>query len=301
MIAVILGVFLIIVGFVVSKTNSPMAGNSKIFRVGGIAMVVVGLLSQCIVQIDAGKVGVQSLFGNVNDGTLQSGLNVVNPLVQVHEMDIKTQNYTMSAIQGEGQKYGDDAIKVLSSDGLEVTIDLTVLFKILPTKAPNIYKEIGMNYVDVVVRPISRTRIRDISANYEAVALYSSKREEFQQTISKFIEKDFKERGMMLEQLLIRNISLPESVKKSIESKINAEQDAQKMQFVLQKEKQEAERKRVEAEGISDYQRIITSTLTERLLQYEAIKAQKELALSANSKVIVMGSGKGASVLLNTN
>jgi regulator of protease activity HflC (stomatin/prohibitin superfamily) len=301
MIIVIVGVFLLVAGFVVSKSDSPLAANSKSFRIGGIVLVVVGLLSKCVVQIDAGKVGVQSLFGNVNDKTLQSGLNIVNPLVNVNEMDIKTQNYTMSAIQGEGQKYGDDAIKVLSSDGLEVTIDLTVLFKILPKQAPFIYKEIGMNYVDVVVRPISRTRIRDISANYEAVALYSSKREEYQQKISTFIDKDFKERGLILEQLLIRNISLPESVKKSIESKINAEQDAQKMQFVLQKEKQEAERKRVEAQGISDYQRILTSTLTDKLLQYENIQAQKELATSQNAKIVIMGGGKGSSVLLNAN
>lgn len=95
----------------------------------------------------------------------------------------------------------------------------------------------------------------------------------------------------MLEQLLVRNITLPNSVKSAIESKINAEQDAKKMEFVLQKEKQEAERKRVEAQGIADYQRIINTGLTAQQLQYEQIKAMKELALSANAKVIVMGKG----------
>ena len=95
----------------------------------------------------------------------------------------------------------------------------------------------------------------------------------------------------MLEQLLVRNITLPNSVKASIESKINAEQDAKKMEFVLQKEKQEAERKRVEAQGIADYQHIINTGLTDEQLQYEQIKAMKELALSANAKVIVMGKG----------
>ena len=153
--------------------------------------------------------------------------------------------------------------------------------------------------MDVIVRPLSRTRIRDISANYEAVSLYSLKRDEFQTRIFSAIEKDFKGRGLVLESLLVRNITLPESVKKTIESKINAEQDAQKMQFVLQKEKQEAERKRVEAQGIADYQRIITSTLTDKQLQYEQIKAQKELAASPNSKIIIMG--KNAPLMLNAN
>ena len=125
----------------------------------------------------------------------------------------------------------------------------------------------------------------------------STKRNEFQQRIFKSIEEDFKKRGLVLEQLLIRNINLPASVKTTIESKINAEQEAQKMQFVLQKEKQEAERKRVEAQGIADYQRIISSGLTDKQLQYEQIKAQKEIATSANTKIIFMGKGSAPVIL----
>ncbi|MCP9769759.1 prohibitin family protein [Lacihabitans sp. LS3-19] len=301
MIIILIGIVLVFAAYNLRQTNSPLAANSGLIRILGIIVILVGLALKCIVQVDAGKVGVQSLFGNVNKKTLNSGLNFVNPLVDVTEMDLKTQNYTMSGVNDEGTKSGDDAIKVLSADGLEVTIDLTVLFRIIPIEAPNIYKAIGVNYVDVIVRPLSRTRIRDISANYDAVALYSSKRDEFQLKIFNAIEKDFKGRGIVLEQLLVRNITLPESVKKTIESKINAEQDAQKMQFVLQKETQEAERKRVEAQGIADYQRIITSTLTDRQLQYEQIKAQKELAASPNAKIVIMGNGKGSQVLLNTN
>ena len=141
--------------------------------------------------------------------------------------------------------------------------------------------------MDVVVRPLSRTRIRDILANYDAIALYSTKRDEFQKRIFNSIEEDFKDRCLVLEQLLVRNIALPESVKKTIKSKINAEQ--------------EAERKRVEAQGIADYQPIITSTLTDKQLQYEQIKAQKDLAASPNTKIVIMGNSKGSQVLLNTN
>jgi regulator of protease activity HflC (stomatin/prohibitin superfamily) len=299
MLLIILGVVALLAAFNLSKINNPVARFAGGIKIGGFVLILLGLFATMVVQIDAGKVGVQSLFGNVKQETLQSGLNIINPLVDVKELDIKTQNYTMSGVHDEGSKSGDDAIKVLSADGLEVTIDLTVLFRILPEKAPNIVRSIGLDYVDVIVRPLSRTRIRDISANYEAVSLYSLKRDEFQTRIFSAIEKDFKGRGLVLESLLVRNITLPESVKKTIESKINAEQDAQKMQFVLQKEKQEAERKRVEAQGIADYQRIITSTLTDKQLQYEQIKAQKELAASPNSKIIIMG--KNAPLMLNAN
>ncbi|MCP9746923.1 SPFH domain-containing protein [Lacihabitans sp. CS3-21] len=301
MIIIIVGLVLLLVAYNLKKVNSPLSANSGMIRVIGIVVVIFGILSKCVVQVDAGKVGVQSIFGNVKKETLNSGLNIVNPLADIKELDLKTQNYTMSGVHDEGQKSGDDAIKVLSADGLEVTIDLTVLFRIVSAKAPDIYKQIGLNYVDVIVRPLSRTRIRDISANYDAIALYSTKRDEFQTRIFNSIEKDFKDRGLVLEQLLVRNIALPESVKKTIESKINAEQDAQKMQFVLQKEKQEAERKRVEAQGIADYQRIITSTLTDKQLQYEQIKAQKDLAASPNTKIVIMGNSKGSQVLLNAN
>ncbi len=131
--------------------------------------------------------------------------------------------------------------------------------------------------------------------------MYSTKRQEFQDKIYKTISESFAKRGLVLEQLLVRNITLPESVKKTIESKINAEQEAQKMTFVLQKERQEAERKRVEAQGIADYQRILSTGLSDKQLQYEAIKAQKELAQSPNAKIIIMGNGKTAPILIGGN
>jgi regulator of protease activity HflC (stomatin/prohibitin superfamily) len=237
------------------------------------------------------------LYGNVENGILSSGLHLINPLLTVTEFDIQTQNYTMSAIHSEGAQEGDDAIRVLSNDGLEVVIDLTVLYRISPESAPKIFKQIGENYNDKIVRPVTRTRIRDNAVYYDAVALYSTKRNEFQQRIFSSIEDDFKKRGLILEQLLIRNINLPASVKTTIESKINAEQEAQKMQFVLQKEKQEAERKRVEAQGIADYQRIISAGLSDKQLQYEQIKAQKELAASPNTKIIFMGKGSAPVIL----
>ena len=294
---IVLGVILIVMS-VTSKANySPLTKFSSIFKMAGIALIALGVLATTFTQIDAGKVGVKSLYGSVEKDVLTSGLHVINPLLDVTEFDIQTQNYTMSADNAEGAQMGDDAIRVLSNDGLEVVIDLTVLYRVLPTDAPKILKEIGVDYTTKIVRPVTRTRIRDNAVYYDAVALYSTKRNEFQDRIFKSIEADFKTRGLVLEQLLIRNINLPTSVKKTIESKINAEQDAQKMQFVLLKEKQEAERKRVEAQGIADYQRIISLGLTDKQLQYESIKAQKELAASPNTKIIFMGKGNGSVIL----
>jgi regulator of protease activity HflC (stomatin/prohibitin superfamily) len=293
----ILGVILLIVSYTLKQNASPASKYAQTLKIAGVLVIVLGLFSSMFKQIDAGRVGVQSLYGNVENDILSSGLHVINPLLDVTEFDIQTQNYTMSAIHSEGAQEGDDAIRVLSNDGLEVVIDLTVLYRISPESAPKIFKQIGVNYTDKIVRPVTRTRIRDNAVYYDAVALYSTKRNEFQQRIYSSIEKDFKSRGLILEQLLIRNINLPASVKTTIESKINAEQEAQKMQFVLQKEKQEAERKRVEAQGIADYQRIISAGLSDKQLQYEQIKAQKELAASPNTKIIFMGKGSAPVIL----
>jgi regulator of protease activity HflC (stomatin/prohibitin superfamily) len=294
----IIGILILIGGFALQR--SPEYGRfAKVVRSIAVAVMIGGILSKCIVQINAGQIGVKSLFGKVQNDVLSSGLHFVNPFVDVQRLDIKTQNYTMSGIHDEGAKTGDDAIRVLTSDGLEVTIDLTVLYKLLPSEAPKLVRETGVDYTDKIVRPLTRTKIRDNSVYYEAVSLYSNKRDEFQQRIFKSIEDDFKKRGLVLEQLLVRNITLPASVRATIEQKINAEQDAQKMQFVLLKEKQEAERKRVEAQGIADYQRIINIGLTDQQLQYEQIKAYLELAKSPNAKVIIMGKGN-APVILDT-
>jgi regulator of protease activity HflC (stomatin/prohibitin superfamily) len=296
---IIFGVILLLLSFSLKNNPNPFSKFSNSIKIVGFLLIALGIFSSMFKQIDAGKVGVKSLYGNVEPDILESGLHIINPLLDVTDFDIQTQNYTMSAIHDEGNKEGDDAIRVLSNDGLEVVIDLTVLYRISPELAPKIFKQIGENYADKIVRPVTRTRIRDNAVYYDAVALYSTKRNEFQQRIFKTIEADFKSRGLVLEQLLIRNINLPTSVKTTIESKINAEQDAQKMTFILQKEKQEAERKRVEAQGIADYQRIISTGLSDKQLQYEQIKAQKELAASPNTKIIFMNGKGSAPVILS--
>src|SRR5579859_6636317 len=158
MLLFILGTIMLIAGLLIVRRPSPLSASARYMRIGGLVILLLGLFSACFVQIGTGEVGVQVLFGNVQNNTLSSGLHVVNPLVEVQRLDVKTQNYTMSAVHNEGAKEGDDAIRALSADGLEVVIDLTVLYKVLPSSAPDILRQTGIDYTDKIVRPLTRTK-----------------------------------------------------------------------------------------------------------------------------------------------
>jgi regulator of protease activity HflC (stomatin/prohibitin superfamily) len=194
--------FLVIVAAFSIKGMPNLHNASRTGKLIGILLLIVGFLMSCFVQIDAGHVGVQKLFGKVQNNVLNSGLNFVNPVVTVERLDVRTLNYTMSGVTDEGHKSGDDAIRVLTADGLEVTIDLTVLYRVMPSEAPRLIRQTGADYENKIVRPIARTRIRDNAVYYDAIALYSSKRDEFQSRIFKGIEADFRGRGLLLENLL---------------------------------------------------------------------------------------------------
>ena len=196
MTAIIVGIIILVVGFIATTSNEPLLRkNVTLIKIAGVVVLLIGISVASVKQIEPGEVGVQKLFGKVNNNILESGLNVVNPLVQVVTFDIRTENYTMSGILDEGTKQGDDAIRVLTADGLEVVVDLTVLYKVIPSEAPRLLKEVGIDYRNVLVRPICRTKIRDNAVYYDAVSLYSTKRDEFQSRIFSTIESNFKERG----------------------------------------------------------------------------------------------------------
>lgn len=286
-------IFLAIVAIVITqlKKNVANAASAKLFGVvRNIAYIgiFIAVIFSCIAQVGAGEAGVQVLFGSVQSGVLKSGLNFINPLVSVEKMDIRTQAYTMSSIHDEGQQKGDDAISTLSSDGLTLTLDLTVWYRLSENDAPQVYRTIGIDYVEKIVRPAVRTAIRDVSVGFPATDIYSIKREDFINNVTKNLENAFNGRGIILERVLLRNVELPEKVRAAIDEKIASEQRAQQMVYVLQKEKQEAERKRVEAQGISDYNRIVSQSITDQVLQLKGIEATLELAKSNNSKMVIM-------------
>lgn len=243
----------------------------RLKRAGGITvLVIVGLivLINMIVIIPAGQTGVYHLFGKVRDNEISSGIHLINPLASIVQMSIRTEQYTMSIVATEGQRLGDDSIEVLTKEGLKVHLDMTVLYHLIEDRASDVYREIGTNYEEKILRPEVRSVIREIIALYEAKDIYSDKRDEATETIEKKLKENMEVRGIAIESVLLRNVALPVLLTEAIESKLTAEQEAQRYDFVLQREEKEAERKRIEAAGQRDAQSIINQSLTDRYLQY---------------------------------
>ncbi len=236
--------------------------------------LIVGVLS--IVIIPAGETGVYHLFGKVKDKELSSGFHLKNPLAVVTKMSIRTEEYTMSITKGEGDIEGADAIKALTREGLEVDLDMTVLYRLKEDQASEVFKNVGLDYVQKIIRPSIRSGIRETVANYEAKDIYSEKRQETAEQILEKLKKDISPRGIVVEEVLLRNVNLPSKLSNSIQEKLTAEQEAQRYDFVLQKETKEAERKRIEAAGQRDAQRIINESLTPNYLNYLYIRELKD-------------------------
>lgn len=245
-----------------------------------VAIIMAGIaFMQFVTVIPAGTVGVIDFFGTVSDRTLKPGINIVNPLAAIYKFDQKTQTITSQ-------------LNVPSKEGLSVQIDVSILFRLDEKKANEIYKTLGPNYVDKLLIPNFRSIVRDVTAKYQAKDLYTGSRSEISNLIVEGLKERVAGRGIIVETAPMRNIKLPSRLLESIEEKLKAEQESQKMQFVLQKEKQEAERKRVEAKGIADFQTIVSKGISNQLLKWKGIEATQELANSQNAKVIVIGSGK---------
>lgn len=242
--------------------------------VGGL--IVIGLLTS-IAYVPAGHVGVLTLFGRVTGEVLPEGTHLILPFKTNNRLAIRTQELKETA-------------SVPSEEGLIITLDTSLLFRLDPLKAAEIYQKVGPRFVDVVIEPNLRSAIRSATSAHNANALYTGAREKVANQVQKELEVHLGPRGIVIESVLLRDIQLPAMLKTSIEAKQQAEQDALRMTFILQKEKQEAERKRIEAQGISDFQRIITQGLSPMLLQWKGIEATEKLANSANSKVVLIGS-----------
>jgi len=243
-----------------------------------IALIVIIILKNIIITIPAGHTGVQILFGKVKDQELSSGIHIINPLEKIKRMSIRTEQYTMSVTHGEGQRKEADQITALTNEGLSVDLDITVFYHLEEKKASDVYKELGTEYEEKIIRPEIRSAIRAVIAQYDAKAVYSQKRTEVAEKITQHLTNTLNPRGIIIEQVLMRNVTLPKGLAGSIQQKLQAEQDAQRLDFVLEKEKKEAERKRIEAHGQSDAQAILNKTLTPKYLQYLYIRELKDRA-----------------------
>lgn len=243
----------------------------------GIVVIII-ILFNIFVVIPAGSTGVKILFGKVKDKEISSGLHIVNPLMQIERMSIRTEEYTMSVAQGEGQRAGADQIAALTNEGLPIDLDITVFYHLQEDKASDVYRDLGLNYQEKIIRPEIRSAIREVIARYNAKDVYSEKRAEVSSEIQSRMIETIEPRGITIEQVLLRNVTLPAKLSSSIQEKLQAEQDAQRYDFVLQKEEKEAERKRVEAAGQRDAQRIINESLTPKYLEYLYINQLKDRA-----------------------
>lgn len=312
-----LGILLIVVAFAIGRAKMPqeMAGQAGGKTVAALIMGLIGfaiVLGSTVKVVQAGTVGVVRTFGKLSPVPLTEGLHTVLPWATVETVPIRTEVYTMSGVQGEGAVTGDDAIRTLSKDGLPLPLDVTINYRAVPSMVPWLYRNIGTSedYIEKIVRPSARSAVRDAVSSFTAQEAYSSKREQLadmvMQRLEKYIENTLQKsegytgQAFIVQQVLIRNIELPEKLKASIEAKLTAEQESLRMEFVLGKEKQEAERKRIEARGIADFQAIVSQGLSDKLLMWKGIEATQELAKSENSKVVIIGAGKsGLPVILN--
>ncbi len=264
----------------ITKSSLFTIPNQKqSMRIIGIAIgvvVVILVATRIFVVVPAGSVGVYQLFGRVSPNELRSGLHIINPLGGVTKMSVRTEQYTMSIVKEEGNRKADDSIDALTKEGLKVNLDLTVLFRLDAEKASDVYTGLGRDYAENFIRPQVRSVIREVVSQYDASALYSTKREEATDAIQKLMSEKLTARGITLEDTLLRNVILPEKLSNSIQEKLQAEQQAQQYEFILQKESKEAERKRIEAAGQRDSQKIIADGLTPNYLNYLYIQNLKD-------------------------
>ena len=290
---ILIAVLLLVVGALAwrwkTKVGFPLSARLVIVQWAGLGLGVVVLLASMAVVVPPGQAGIQILFGKVNNEPLPSGLHFINPFAQVVEMEVRTKNYTMTNVAEEGQKRGDDSIAVISSDGLTVKLDATIFYALQQARVPEIYRTIGLDVEDRIVRSEIRSSLRDSAANLTATELYTSKRQAFVDQVTQKLKASFEARGITLEQVLLRNVILPDQITKAINDKIAADQDAQKMAFVLQKEKQEAERKRIEAEGQARAQQIVSQSLTPQIIENNRIQALREIGAKGNLIITPMG------------
>jgi prohibitin 1 len=244
-----------------------------------IAILVVLLVLWSTTSIPTGNVGVLTLFGRVTGETLAEGIHLINPLKSVQKLSVQTQSVKESA-------------NVPSNEGLILALDTSLLFRLDKTKAAFVFQTVGDNYAEKIVEPTLRAAIRASTSAHSANALYTNARELVQQQIQDELTAQLSPRGVIVENVLLRDVQLPAMLKGSIEAKQQAEQDALRMSFILQKEKQEAERKRIEAQGIADFQKIVAQGISTQLLEWKGIEATEKLATSANSKVVIIGNPK---------
>ena len=279
---ILIGIFVILVVVILGQ-KFPQLQPYRWFLV--IPVILAAILLSMVKIVPPGHVGVLILFGKVH-GSVTEGLHFVNPLVSMELMNARTQEIFEHA-------------EAPSKEGLNVELEVSCLYHLNPQEAVKVFRQIGPKYQEVVVKPQFRSAIRGVTVRHDAKDLYTSSREMIASEIYQDLATDMNQRGIEVEKILLRRIQLPASVVEAINSKLAAEQEAQRMRFVLAKEEQEAERKRIEAQGIQNFQRIVSQGISDQLLRWKGIEATSSLAQSTNAKVVVIGGRDGLPLIFN--
>ena len=247
---------------------------SKVATSAILFFAMLTLLPSCAI-VRPGEVGVKQRLGKLNDKIHEPGTVAINPLsTTLIKIPTRTVNLEVS-------------LNLPSKEGLNVLSEISILYHINPEKAITIIEEVGADYEEVVILSVFRSAAADVCAQYYAKDMHSGNRSEIESTILARMDELLGERGFEIEAVLLKSISLPRGLYTAIEDKLKAEQDALRMEFIIQLEKQEAERKRIEAEGTAAAQKILTEGINESVIKWRSLEVLKELASSPNAKLII--------------
>lgn len=271
----------------------------KQFGIISLLLAALTLASASFTIIDPGYVGVPVTFGNVGAQSLPAGIHPIFFLTDVYKMSIQTKAYTMSSVKNEGNKVGDDAVATLSRDQLILKFDVSVWYHLDPAQANNVYSNIGLDYEEVIVRPAIRTALVNAATKFDASDVMSLQRDAYTKTVTDLLLQELKGRGVILDNVLIRNVEPPATVSDAIAAKLKASQEAQQMEYTIQYAQKEAQRKSIEAQGISNAQKIIGNGLTQNYLQWYYISQLKDVVSSPNNSTIILPYDQRLTPLLN--
>ncbi len=286
--SVIISLITTLVAFLFVLNSNTFGGESSRQKIKAIAFLI-GILAACaslyqiifrwLVVIPAGEVGVVEVLGNVSDKTLKPGIHWVNPLGKVIEFSTRLEDLK-------------ETVDVTSKEGLSFQLDVSLQYRLNPKQAANIYQKLGTEEEEIIISRF-RSLIRQITSSYNLQAIYGEKRLEIANSLRQALSQQLNPLGFVVEEVLLRNVILPENIQASIQQKVAAEQDNEKLEVEIEKTRKEAQKRKIEAQGTADSQKILSQGLTDKILQLKAIEATQKLAESQNSKIIIMGGGDG--------
>lgn len=251
-------------------------------------MLVTLMLVGCGTQIGSGERGVK--YFKFGGGTEMSTIYSEGFAWHLPWNTIYT--YTVQVQEAK------ESLKLLTSDGAMVTLDVSVWYRPVIEKLDSLQVTIGPNYYEVVVAPALRGESRSIAGRFTPEEIYSTKREEIANLMLNAVQEKMKDKFVRFESIMIRDVTLPQRISDAINEKLASQQEAQRMEFILLRETQEAERKRIEAQGIADFQKIVSAGINDKLLEWKGIETTEKLATSPNAKIVIIGSQKNGLPLI---